>query len=96
MAARDLSSCWNCGYDLSGVDSPVCPECGERIAAGGPFFEALLKRTRGTGRRQCAVCKAVDQWTEGVCPKCGSHIGTPVGDGDDPSPGKPDASGGAN
>ncbi len=25
--------CWACGYDLSGIDSDACPECGERLCA---------------------------------------------------------------
>jgi hypothetical protein len=23
-----LEKCWSCGYSLAGLDSPVCPECG--------------------------------------------------------------------
>ncbi len=27
----DGSCCWQCGYDLTGNESGVCPECGQRV-----------------------------------------------------------------
>lgn len=31
--------CWACGYDLRGIDSSVCPECGHDIDAASDMQE---------------------------------------------------------
>src|SRR5262245_49864328 len=54
--------CWKCGYDLSGLITSTCPECG-----AGP----------ATKRDPCWKCgyDLADLET-GVCPECGARFVT--------------------
>lgn len=52
-AARYLSthavSCGRCGYDLSGLKQPECPECGVRLGVGLLEDWAETERAERTG-----------------------------------------------
>lgn len=72
--------CHRCGYDIEGIDDPVCPECGASVAyRPEPFLEEIIGQTRGSGRRFCLSCKRIAEFSaKGVCPHCGGHVSRPA------------------
>lgn len=73
LASHDIS-CEGCGYNLRGVDSVQCPECGTVIPR--PPSEYIARRTADEATLQLA-CQDCGYTVRGVnaqrCPECGSR-----------------------
>lgn len=76
MKLDPTERCYRCGYDIRGIEDPICPECGASTRyRPKEFLNELIEQTRGGGRRFCLTCERVAEFSgEGVCPHCGGRV----------------------
>lgn len=71
-----VSRCRECGYDLTGVDSGICPECGAGFFIGGDDLLRLRGKLHAAGdvAARCRVCGGTIPAGAGKCPTCGCRL----------------------
>lgn len=66
-------SCRICGYDLAGLESPRCPECGGEVSTPLQSDFHAAREYAAAKRLKCRHCKRpLSEMVEGVC-ACGAR-----------------------
>lgn len=69
--------CWKCRYNLKGLETGHCPECGTWFSTGAQIIPLVRRLLCRTGPRRCSVCRAdLSAATGPRCPVCSSHLST--------------------
>ncbi|MBC7772987.1 MAG: hypothetical protein H7210_10865 [Pyrinomonadaceae bacterium] len=73
-----ITKCRECGYDITGLDSGICPECGAGFFVGGEGLQHLRDKLLPSQGGRCKVCGGAVQPGASKCPTCGCRLLRPA------------------
>jgi len=69
-----VSKCGECGYDITGLETGICPECGAGFFVGGDGLLRLRDALQPGNVTRCKVCGNSVQAGATKCSVCGCRL----------------------